>query len=295
VGLACTSHATWPQRGRPIEVAVAQSSLRLNAHELRHYSKDVLNVISTATMVRLGKTMEIDGRCAATNENSVIVHSNRRADTVSLGVSPASNLPAGRPNGLGDLVGHVVAEAVSARPVRGAVRPALDSLRAPRADTRLNRWSASVWRAFVTISCRGDVALHDGEVVAVDSPVRLALPFRTRRRTSEWLRRVDLLHADVDEIIEMVGPYARRGGGLSADIDHERVRRTRRRNTTERSKGRNVDGAVILPTHLKDSLSSASGTHPTRCCATDSTVGTTARPRRCRVMTIPESLGPRTH
>jgi N-acetylmuramic acid 6-phosphate etherase/N-acetylglucosamine-6-phosphate deacetylase len=280
VGLACNVDTPLGHNvDRPIEVAVGPEliagSTRMNSGTIQ---KIVLNVISTATMVRLGKTygnLMVDVR--PTNEK-LRDRSTRivaRITGASLEESRQALESSGWKTKVASamLVGHVGSAEASERLdlYEGRLRPALDSLRAPSSGPRdSHRWTRlGVAAAFVNGSLvAGDVALHDGEVVAVglSGPGSgIAIPGLVDAQVNGYAG-VDLLHADVDEIIEMGralmhdGVVAYQPTLITSEFDETRRAATR----LKEARAAHVDGAVILPTHLEGPFLSPrrAGTHP---------------------------------
>ncbi len=108
------------------------------------------------------------------------------------------------------LVGHVDANEASDRLdfYDGRLRPALDSVRAPsRVSRDTHHWTRlGVAAAFVGGSViEGDVAIHDGEIVAVGLShpgSGIAIPGLVDAQVNGYAG-IDLLNAEVDEILEM--------------------------------------------------------------------------------------------
>jgi N-acetylmuramic acid 6-phosphate etherase/N-acetylglucosamine-6-phosphate deacetylase len=280
IGLACNvGTPLGVSVDRPIEVEVGPEliagSTRMNSGTVQ---KIVLNVISTATMVRLGKTygnLMVDLR--PTNEKlrdrsaRIVARitggslEEARDTLVASGwrVKVASVM----------LIGHVDAEVASDRLdfYDGRLRPALDSFRAPsRASRDTHHWTRlGVAAAFVGGSLiEGDVAIHDGEIVAVGlsrAGSGIAIPGLVDAQVNGYAG-VDLLNADVDEILEMGRALERDGVVayqptlITSEFDQTRRATERLR---EARRGR-TDGAFILPVHLEGPFLSAqrAGTHP---------------------------------
>jgi N-acetylglucosamine-6-phosphate deacetylase len=268
---------------RPIEVVVGPEliagSTRMNAGSAQ---KIVLNVLSTATMVRLGKTygnLMVDLR--PTNEKL----RDRSARIVArITDSPLDDardalVASGWKTKVAAamIVGHVDAVEAGQRLAlfEGRLRPTLDSLR-PSANaqgtshpysegwTRLGVAGAFVNGALVA----GDVALRDGELVAVglSNPGHGIAVSGLIDAQVNGSYGVDLLHADVEQILEMSAALLRDGviafqpTLITSDLDQlsralEHLREARR---TQR------EGAKILKTHLEGPFISSErpGTHP---------------------------------
>jgi N-acetylmuramic acid 6-phosphate etherase/N-acetylglucosamine-6-phosphate deacetylase len=280
VGLACNVDTPLGHNvDRPIEVAVGPEliagSTRMNSGTIQ---KIVLNVLSTATMVRLGKTygnLMVDVR--PTNEK--LRDRSTRIVARITGASMEKSREALESSGWKTkvasamLVGHVDSEKASERLdlYEGRLRPALDSLRGPSSGPRdSHKWTRlGVAAAFVNGSLlAGDVAVHDGEIVAVglSSPgTGIAIPGLVDAQVNGYAG-VDLLHADVDEIIEMGralmadGVVAYQPTLITSEFDETR-RATER---LKKARAAHRDGAAILPTHLEGPFLSPrrAGTHP---------------------------------
>jgi N-acetylmuramic acid 6-phosphate etherase/N-acetylglucosamine-6-phosphate deacetylase len=280
VGLACNVDTPLGHSvNRPIEVAVGPEliagSTRMNSGTIQ---KIVLNVISTATMVRLGKTygnLMVDvrptneklrdraARIVARITGSSLEDSREALESSGWRTKVASAM----------LVGHVGSVAASERLdlYEGRLRPALDSLRASSSGPRdSHKWTRlGVAAAFVNGSLvAGDVAVHDGEVVAVglSSPGSgIAIPGLVDAQVNGYAG-VDLLHAEVEEIVEMGRALMRDGVVayqptlITSEFDQTRRAATR----LKEARAAYTDGAVILPTHLEGPFLSPrrAGTHP---------------------------------
>jgi len=280
VGLACNVETPLGHNvDRPIEVAVGPEliagSTRMNSGTIQ---KMVLNVISTATMVRLGKTygnLMVDVR--PTNEKL-----RDRAARIVARITGASQEESRRALESSDwktkvasamLVGHVGAAEASDRLdlYEGRLRPTLDSLRTPASGPRdSHKWiRLGVAAAFVNGSLiAGDVAVHDGEIVAVglSSPgTGIAIPGLVDAQVNGYAG-VDLLHAEVEEIIEM-GRALMRDGVVAYQptlITSEFDQTRRAVKHLSEARAARTDGAYILPTHLEGPFLSPqrAGTHP---------------------------------
>jgi N-acetylmuramic acid 6-phosphate etherase/N-acetylglucosamine-6-phosphate deacetylase len=280
VGLACNVDTPLGHNvDRPIEVAVGPEliagSTRLNSGTIQ---KIVLNIISTATMVRLGKTygnLMVDVR--PTNEklrdrSSRIV---ARITGASLDESREALEASGWKTKVASamLVGHVDASSASERLnlYEGRLRPALESLRTPSPSPRdSHKWTRlGVEAAFVNGSLvAGDVAIHDGEIVAVGlshAGSGIAIPGLVDAQVNGYAG-VDLLNAEVDEIIEM-GRALLRDGVIAYQptlITSEFDQTRRAASRLHEARTAQSDGATILPTHLEGPFLSPrrAGTHP---------------------------------
>ncbi len=280
VGLACNVGTPLALNvDRPIEVAVGPEliagSTRMNSGTVQ---KIVLNVISTATMVRLGKTygnLMVDLR--PTNEKL-----RDRSARIVARITGAP-LEEARDTLIASdwrvkvasvmLVGHVDANEASDRLdfYDGRLRPALDSVRTPsRVSRDTHHWTRlGVAAAFVGGSViEGDVAIHDGEIVAVGLShpgSGIAIPGLVDAQVNGYAG-IDLLHAEVDEILEM-GRALERDGVVAYQptlitSEFEQTRQATQRLRVARE--HRVDGAFILPTHLEGPFLSPqrAGTHP---------------------------------
>lgn len=280
VGLACNVDTPLGHLvERPIEIAVGPEliagSTRMNSGTIQ---KIVLNVISTATMVRLGKTYgnlmvdvrptneKLRGRAArivARIAGASLAESREALESSEWKTKVASAM----------VVGHVgAAEAADLIDrYEGRLRPALDSLRTPSSGPRdSHKWTRlGVASAFVNGALvAGDVAVHDGEIVAVglSSPgAGIAIPGLVDAQVNGYAG-VDLLHAAVDEIIEMGRALMRDGVVayqptlITSEFDQTRRAATR----LSEARAAHADGAAILPTHLEGPFLSPrrAGTHP---------------------------------
>jgi N-acetylmuramic acid 6-phosphate etherase/N-acetylglucosamine-6-phosphate deacetylase len=280
VGLACNVDTPLGgQVDRPIEVAVGPEliagSTRMNSGTIQ---KIVLNVISTATMVRLGKTygnLMVDvrptneklrdrsARIVARITGATMEESRAALESSEWKTKVASAM----------LVGHVGASAASERIdlYEGRLRPALDSLRAPSSAPRNSHaWTRlGVAAAFVNGSLvAGDVAVHDGEVVAVGLSrpgTGIAIPGFVDAQVNGYAG-IDLLHAEVEEIVDMGRALLRDGVVayqptlITSEFDQTRRAATR----LKEARAAHTDGAVILRTHLEGPFLSPlrAGTHP---------------------------------
>jgi N-acetylmuramic acid 6-phosphate etherase/N-acetylglucosamine-6-phosphate deacetylase len=280
VGLACNVDTPLGHNvDRPIEVAVGPEliagSTRMNSGTIQ---KIVLNVISTATMVRLGKTygnLMVDVRPTNEKLRDRSARIVARITGASLEESREALESSGWKTKVASamLVGHVGSAEAGERLdlYEGRLRPALDSLRAPTSGPRdSHKWTRlGVAAAFVNGSLvAGDVAVHDGEVVAVGLSrpgTGIAIPGLVDAQVNGYAG-VDLLHADVDEIIEMGrslmadGVVAYQPTLITSEFDQTRRAATR----LKEARAARVDGAAILPTHLEGPFLSArrAGTHP---------------------------------
>jgi N-acetylmuramic acid 6-phosphate etherase/N-acetylglucosamine-6-phosphate deacetylase len=265
----------------PIEVVVGPEliagSTRMNSGTAQ---KLVLNVISTAAMVRLGKTygnLMVDVR--PTNEKlrdrsmrivARITGASHEDVALALGASQW------RPKvACAMIVGGLTADDAELRlhEYAGRLRPVLDSLRMTSTTTR--RRSTSTWQrlgvgaAFVEGTLvTGDVAISDGEIVAVGlsgpgSGVAVA-GFVDAQINGYF--GIDLLNADVEEVLTM-GDALLRDGVVAYQptlitSDFELLQRAASRIDEARRLA--TSGARILGIHLEGPFLSPrrAGTHP---------------------------------
>ncbi len=284
VGIACNLGTPLAHNvDRPIEVVVGPEliagSTRMNSGTVQ---KIVLNVISTASMVRLGKTygnLMVDLR--PTNEKlrdrsarivaritDVSIDDARRAlEESGWKTKVASTM----------IVGHVDAGAARERLAlyEGRLRPTLDSYRvkpttAPTRSSETSGWTRlGVARAFVDGSLvTGDVAISDGSIVAVGLShpgTGTAIGGLVDAQVNGYAG-VDLLNADVEQILAM-GEALLRDGVVAYQptlitSDFDDTRRAAQRLKAARDSG--APGARILRVHLEGPFLSRqrSGTHP---------------------------------
>ncbi|HWD95476.1 MAG TPA: N-acetylmuramic acid 6-phosphate etherase [Acidimicrobiales bacterium] len=284
VGIACNRGTPLAKNvDRPIEVVVGPEliagSTRMNSGTVQ---KIVLNVISTASMVRLGKTygnLMVDLR--PTNEKL-----RDRSARIVARITDVSIDDAGRAleeSGWKTkvaatmIVGHVDASAARERLAlyEGRLRPTLDSYRAKPNTTSSTSSGPSGWtrlgvaRAFVDGALvTGDVAVSDGSIVAVGLShpgTGTAIAGLIDAQVNGYAG-VDLLNASVDEILEM-GEALLRDGVIAYQptlitSDFDDTRRATQRLKTARDSG--APGARILGVHLEGPFLSRqrSGTHP---------------------------------
>ena len=265
----------------PIEVVVGPEliagSTRMNSGTAQ---KLVLNILSTAAMVRLGKTygnLMVDVR--PTNEKLryrairiVADITGATDDRVRQALAACEWRPKVAATMIvGDLGAAEATDVLTLH--HGRLRSALDALR-PRSDHGPRRAlprgrRLGVAAAFIDGDLvAGDVAVDAEEVLAVGLPgggQGIAIPGFVDAQINGYFG-VDLLNADVDEILLMGDALARDGviayqpTLITSDFDQlrraaSRVAQARRRTTT---------GARILGTHLEGPFLSGrrSGTHP---------------------------------
>ncbi len=261
----------------PVGPELIAGSTRLNAGTVQ---KVVLNVLSTASMVRLGKTygnLMVDLR--PTNEKlrdravRIVTQITHVDDVEARGaleaagwrIKVAATMIAGR------------LDAASAgsllESLGGRLRPALES--ASRVDHASPSTSVSKWRRLgVRASLvggrlvAGDVAVHDGEIVAVGLPgpgEGIAIPLLVDAQVNGYAG-VDVLEADVEQILHLADRLLADGVGAfqptlitSALDDVERA--ARRVGEARRCQ---TSGARILGLHLEGPFLSPqrTGTHP---------------------------------
>ena len=261
----------------PVGPEVIAGSTRLNAGTVQ---KIVLNVISTAAMVQLGKTfgnVMIDLR--PTNEKlrerairMVALVARCESDQAR----EALELSGWRPKVAALMVmAHVDADAAQDEldRVHGHLRAALDqiTLTSPAESSRAAR--GTVRRLGVAAALvdgelvNGDVAVADGEIVAVGLSGQghgMAVPGLVDLQVNGY-DGVDLLSASVDDVIEMGRSLVRDGvvayqPTLITSDEEEIVRAIEVINRARRS----GEGARILGVHLEGPFLSPrrSGTHP---------------------------------
>lgn len=282
VGIACNletplSHGV----DRPIEVVVGPEliagSTRMNSGTLQ---KIVLNVISTASMVRLGKTygnLMVDLR--PTNE--------KLRDRSARIVARITNVPVAEARHALEesnwqtkvaaimIVGRVDASAARERIglYEGRLRPALDSYRVVVKSSyasRASRWTRlGVARAFVDgVLVPGDIAVQGDTIVAVglsNPGAGTAIAGFVDAQVNGYAG-VDLLNASVEEILQMGRALANDGviayqpTLITSELDD--TRRAARHLREARLSA--SDGARILDVHLEGPFLSPkrSGTHP---------------------------------
>lgn len=280
IGLACNVHTPLGATvDRPIEVAVGPEliagSTRMNSGTVQ---KIVLNVLSTATMVRLGKTygnLMVDVRPTNEKLRDRSARIVARITEASLEESRAALDASGWRTKVASamLIGRVDALQASERLdlYEGRLRPALDSLRAPSSKARdVHAWTRlGVAAAFVNGSLvAGDVAVHDGEIVAVGLShpgTGIAIPGLVDAQVNGYAG-VDLLNAEVEEILEM-GRALLRDGVIAYQptlitSEFDQTRRAARR--LQEARAATKEGAIILATHLEGPFLSLrrAGTHP---------------------------------
>ncbi|MHB1087337.1 MAG: N-acetylmuramic acid 6-phosphate etherase [Acidimicrobiales bacterium] len=282
VGVSCNRDTPLSQHAQcPIEVVVGPEliagSTRMNSGTAQKF---VLNIISTATMVRLGKTygnLMVDLR--PTNEklrdravrivaritDSPYENARQTLEASDWRVKVACAMI------IGSVDAHVAARRVSEH--EGRLRPALESF---RTDSHSSSTAvAHSWQRLGVGSILidgelvpGDVAVKDGRIMALglSSPGEgIAITGFVDAQLNGYAG-IDLLSADVDEIIEM-GRALDRDGVIAYQptlitSDFERVKRA-----TERlAAARRIDtaGARILGVHLEGPFLSSrrAGTHP---------------------------------
>jgi N-acetylglucosamine-6-phosphate deacetylase len=268
---------------RPIEVVVGPEliagSTRMNAGSAQ---KIVLNVLSTATMVRLGKTygnLMVDLRPTNEKLRDRSARIVARITDSPLGDARDALVASGWKTKVAAamIVGHVDAEEAAQRLAlyEGRLRPTLDSLRPSSNGQKKGRPYSVGWTrlgvaaAFVKGALvEGDVALRDGELVAVglSHPGHGIAVSGLIDAQVNGSYGVDLLHADVEQILEMSGALLRDGviafqpTLITSDLDQLRQAREylREARRTQRV------GARILKTHLEGPFLSSQrpGTHP---------------------------------
>jgi N-acetylmuramic acid 6-phosphate etherase/N-acetylglucosamine-6-phosphate deacetylase len=268
---------------RPIEVVVGPEliagSTRMNSGTAQ---KIVLNVLSTATMVRLGKTygnLMVDLRPTNEKLRDRSARIVARITGSSIEVAREALVASGWKTKVAAamIVGNVSVDDASERLAlyEGRLRPTLDSLRLSFADSATGRSHSPGWTrlgvaaAFVNGALvDGDVAIEDGEVVAVglSSPGRGIAIAGLIDAQVNGSYGVDLLHASVDDILGMSVDFLRDGviafqpTLITSDIDQL----LRARENLREARRRQHEGATILRVHLEGPFLSAkrAGTHP---------------------------------
>ncbi len=268
---------------RPIEVVVGPEliagSTRMNSGTAQ---KIVLNVLSTATMVRLGKTygnLMIDLRPTNEKLRDRSARIVARITDATLEESRSALEASGWKTKIAAamIVGHVDADEAAQRLslYEGQLRPALESLRTSSGDSRHSTskgWARlGVRAAFVNGALvEGDVAIRHGELVAVglSNPghgIALAGLIDAQVNGSYG---VDLLHANADEILEMSAALLRDGviAFQPTLITSDSTQLSNAREHLRTARERQSEGAKILNTHLEGPFLSPqrSGTHPVK-------------------------------
>jgi N-acetylglucosamine-6-phosphate deacetylase len=267
----------------PIEVAVGPEliagSTRMNSGTVQ---KIVLNVISTATMVRLGKTygnLMIDLRPTNEKLRDRSVRIVSRISEASVDEAQRALEASGWKPKVASamLIGHVNADEATQRLTLngGRLRPTLDSLRSNSTREPQDRSTTQTWTrlgvkaAFVNGALvDGDVAIHHGEIVAVGLShpgTGIAVSGFVDTQINGYFG-VDLLNAEVDEILTM-GDALLRDGVVAYQptlitSEFDQVQRAVQR--IDEARNRQVGGAKILGIHLEGPFLSPrrAGTHP---------------------------------
>lgn len=283
VGVSCNPDTPLSQHAQcPIEVVVGPEliagSTRMNSGTAQKF---VLNIISTATMVRLGKTygnLMVDLR--PTNEKL-----RDRAVRIVARITEASYDGARHALEASDwrvkvacamIIGNVDAHEAARRVSQheGRLRPALESFRTESQSSahavshswqRLGVGSILVDGGLIP----GDVAVKDGRIMAVglsSAGEGIAVAGFVDAQLNGYAG-IDLLSADVEEIVEM-GKALDRDGVIAYQptlitSDFERVQRASERLAAARRL--DTSGARILGVHLEGPFLSSrrAGTHPT--------------------------------
>ncbi len=281
-GLSCNRDTPLSARvDLPIEVVVGPEliagSTRMNSGTAQ---KLVLNIISTASMVQVGKTygnLMVDLR--PTNEKlrdrsiRIVARITGAGDHAAAAALDASQW---RPKvASAMIVGKLSAEEANRllEEFKGRLRPVLDYLRGSGGDALAP--SATTWRrlgvaaAFVDgFTVPGDVAVMDGRIVAIGLPgdgTGIAISGFVDVQINGCYG-VDLLNADVEEILAMGvalvndGVVAYQPTLITSDFDQLK----RAAGIVDEARRRTTDGARILGTHLEGPFLSPrrSGTHP---------------------------------
>ncbi len=261
----------------PVGPEVIAGSTRLNAGTVQ---KIILNVISTAVMVQLGKTfgnVMIDLR--PTNEKlreRAIRMVARVAHCGAEQAREALELSSWRPKVAALMVmAHLDADEAQSEldRVRGHLRAARDQIALTSTVGPSRRGNGAVRRLGVAGALidgeliEGDVAIADGEIVAVGLSGRgqgVAVPGLVDLQVNGY-GGVDLLGADVDDVVAMGRSLLRDGvvayqPTLITSDEGEVVRAIDVINRARRT----AEGARILGVHLEGPFLSPrrSGTHP---------------------------------
>ncbi len=284
VGIACNLGTPLAHNvDRPIEVVVGPEliagSTRMNSGTVQ---KIVLNVISTASMVRLGKTygnLMVDLRPTNEKLRDRSARIVARITDVSIDDARRALAESGWKTKVAStmIVGNVDASEARERLAlyEGRLRPTLDSYRVKPNATPSQRSTTSGWtrlgvaRAFVDGSLvAGDVAVSDGSIVAVGLShpgTGTAVAGFVDAQVNGYAG-VDLLNASVEEMLEM-GEALLRDGVVAYQptlitSDFDDTRRAAQRLKEARDSG--APGARILSVHLEGPFLSLqrSGTHP---------------------------------
>ncbi len=262
----------------PVGPEVVAGSTRLNAGTAQ---KVVLNTISTAAMVRLGKTygnLMVDLRPTnaklrdrAARIVAGVVGTTHAQATIALeasgwrpkvaAVMAAGGLAPAAAAELLDRFGGKLRPALASLHDRSAARPARRT--APQGWTRLGVRAAMVGRALVP----GDVALRDGEIAAVGlsgGGSGYAVPGLVDAQVNGYAG-VDVLDADVDALLAMGEALLRDGvmAYLPTIITSAPDAALRAERLLGEAARRGV-GASILGVHLEGPFlaPARSGTHP---------------------------------
>ena len=282
VGISCNADTPLSQHAEcPIEVVVGPEliagSTRLNSGTAQKF---VLNIISTATMVRLGKTygnLMVDVR--PTNEKlrdrsvHIVAHIAETSNELARLALEASQWRVKVACAM--IIGDVDADEAARRLAlhEGRLRPTLESFSTE--DRQGKRATPSAWRRLGVGSILidgalvpGDVAVKDGRIMAVGlsgAGDGVAVPGFVDAQLNGYAG-VDLLNAEVDEILEM-GRALHRDGVVAYQptlitSDFERVSRAATRLAAARRL--TTGGSKILGIHLEGPFLSArrAGTHP---------------------------------
>ena len=283
VGLSCNANAPLSDHTDcPIEVVVGPEviagSTRLNSGTAQKF---VLNILSTATMVRLGKTygnLMVDLRPTNVKLRDRAARIVTRVTGASVDDAQQAMASCGFKVKVACIMilGDLDVDAATAQLDRfdGRLRPAIDALSSASLQggdaTTTSPWTRlGVAAIFVDGSLiAGDVAVRDGRIAAIglsNPGTGIVVPGFVDAQINGYAG-VDLLHADVDEILDM-GEALYRDGVIAYQptlitSDLSQIQRAAGRITQARQ--RYASGARILGIHLEGPFLSPlrSGTHP---------------------------------
>jgi N-acetylmuramic acid 6-phosphate etherase/N-acetylglucosamine-6-phosphate deacetylase len=283
IGLSCNRDAPLSDRSEcPIEVVVGPEliagSTRMNSGTAQKF---VLNILSTATMVRIGKTygnLMVDLRPTNVKLRDRAVRIVARVTGASLDDAQRALVSSGWKVKVACvmIIGDFDVDSATTRLKHfdGRLRPAIESLSTTpsrrevgskgRSWQRLGVAAIFVDGALVT----GDVAVCEGRIASIglaNPGIGIVVPGFVDAQINGYAC-VDLLHADVGEILAM-GDALYRDGVIAYQptlitSDVSQIRRAAQQIGAARR--RNTSGARILGIHLEGPFLSPlrSGTHP---------------------------------